>query len=46
MFVGELFLCKYYFPESKDDQMLNLTSFEIAANLLQVHWKLIFKLSS
>ena len=28
------FLCKYYYPKSKDEQMLYLTSFKMAACLL------------
>ena len=31
---GTSFLCKYYYPKSKDEQMLYSTSFKIAPNFL------------
>ena len=32
--LGCSFLCKYYYLKSKDEQMLSLTSFKIAADFL------------
>ena len=34
LFTGASFLREYYFPKSKDEQMLYLTSFKIASDFL------------